>query len=219
MISNIHLQRMSCIFPNLLLEVLDRTQCVRSATLLTVHTLCTKTLLTVHSLINYMFWESCHSCQSCQRSVVFHYLFTLYSLLYCSMLGRRAYVRCWRRCHAHWGGQGWDQHQLPRGQWGAYVPCHAHWGGLWWDQNQLPRGQQHQFPRGLWRAVQGALNWKFYCVCFNICPSGEGEVTQTTNILNVEALLPEYRDYITHAMHVGGSNSYLCNAKMYCPIV
>ena len=75
-------------------EVLDRTQCVRSATLLTVHTLCTKTLLTVHCLINYMFWESCHSCQSCQRSVVFHYLFTLYSLLYCSMLGRRAYVRC-----------------------------------------------------------------------------------------------------------------------------
>ena len=24
-------------------------------------------------------------------------------------------VRCWRRCHAHWGGRGWDQHQLPRG--------------------------------------------------------------------------------------------------------
>ena len=118
-------------------EVLDRTQCVRSATLLTVHTLCTKTLLTVHSLINYMFWESCHSCQSCQRSVVFHYLFTLYSLLYCSMLGRRAYVRCWRRCHAHWGGQGWDQHQLPRGQWGAYVPCYAHWGGLWWTKTNF----------------------------------------------------------------------------------
>ena len=89
----------------------------------------------------------------------------------------------------------------------------------WVGPNQHPRGQQHQFPRCLWRAVQGALNWKFYCVCFNICPSGEGEVTQTTNILNVEALLPEYRDYITHAMHVGGSNSYLCNAKMYCPIV
>ena len=36
---------------------------------------------------------------------------------------------------------------------------------------------------------RGALNESFI-VCFNICPSGEGEVTQTTNILNVEALLP-----------------------------
>ena len=50
--------------------VLNRTLSVPSHTLLTVHSQCTKTLLTVHCLSNYMFWESCHSCQSCQRSVV-----------------------------------------------------------------------------------------------------------------------------------------------------
>ena len=41
----------------------------------------------------------------------------------------------------------------------------------------------------------------------------KGEVTQTTKILNVEALHPEYRDYITHAMHIeeveGGTNPNL----------
>ena len=48
----------------------------------------------------------------------------------------------------------------------------------------------------------------------------KGEVTQTTKFLDVEALLPEYRDYITHAIHTeeveGGTNTnfFQVNGKL-----
>ena len=96
-------------------------------------------------------------------------------------------VRCWRRCHAHWGGRGWDQHQLPRGSMTSCptLPCtlrrsrvrpkptpsrstmsfrtllahccHGHYGGGGRDQHQLPRVND-ELPNSA--NVRGALNWK-----------------------------------------------------------
>ena len=41
-------------------------------------------------------------------------------------------VPCWRPCHVHCGGRGWDQHQLPQCQWQAAQLCQPHFTSDCW---------------------------------------------------------------------------------------
>ena len=121
------------------------------------------------------------------RSIHFTLSSRLPLFVYTLQLTALQLVRCWRRCHAHWGGRGWDQHQLPRGSMTSCptLPCtlrrsrvrpkptpsrstmsfrtllahccHGHYGGGGRDQHQLPRVND-ELPNSA--NVRGALNWK-----------------------------------------------------------